>query len=45
MSDIAKQIKEFYDKGVFPKTWLENVLKKGTITQEEFDIITNADNI
>jgi predicted AAA+ superfamily ATPase len=45
MSDIAKQIKEYYDKGVFPESWLKNLLDNKKITQEEFDTITNADNI
>lgn len=42
MSDLVNQIKEFYDKGVFPKSWLKNLLENGKITQEEYDSIINT---
>lgn len=44
MSDIAKKVKEFFDKGVFPKEWVENIYKKGEITEEEFNYILGEDN-
>lgn len=39
MSDIAEQIKKYFDKGVFPKAWVDNVYKKGEITEEELRYI------
>lgn len=39
MSDIAKLIKTYFDKGVFPKEWVNNVYKKGEITEEELRYI------
>lgn len=45
MNDVAKQIKEYYDKGVFPESWLKNLLDKGKITQEEYNSIVDKETV
>lgn len=42
MSETIDIVKDLYIKGVFPESWLNNLLDKGKITKEEYDTIIQA---
>lgn len=42
MSDFAKKIKLFYDKGLYTYEQVKVFFKKGKITEEEFREITQS---
>lgn len=41
MSDFAKKIKNYYDRGMWSRERVEKALELGRITQEEYNKIIN----